>query len=49
MIPMGDMAHLESPAPVMVEEARRTGGMFLPQFTHCKRCRADAVGIPGRI
>lgn len=49
MISMGDMAHLEPPAPVMVEEARRTGGMFLPQFTHCKRCRADAVGIPGRI
>lgn len=47
MIPMGYMAHLEPPALAMVEEARRTGGMFLPQFTHCKRCRADAAGIPG--
>lgn len=31
-----------------VENARRNASEYIEVFRHCQRCRADAVGIPGR-
>jgi nitrogen fixation protein NifB len=39
--------HLNPPTEQEIMEARRIGSQHLPQFTHCKQCRSDVVGIPG--
>lgn len=36
---------LAAPTPAEVATARRAAEPFLPQMTHCQRCRADAVGM----
>lgn len=36
---------LPEPGPEMVTTLRKATGSHLPQMTHCKRCRADAVGL----
>ncbi|WP_018124924.1 radical SAM protein [Desulfovibrio oxyclinae] len=38
-------ADVEEPSHAMVSELRRTAGEHVEQMTHCKRCRADAVGL----
>jgi nitrogen fixation protein NifB len=40
-------AHLEEPSKESVTEIRKKAARYLPQMLHCKRCRADAVGILG--
>lgn len=40
-------ANLGEPSMEMVAEIRKKAGRFIPQMMHCKRCRADAVGILG--
>ncbi|MDY6988597.1 MAG: radical SAM protein [Thermodesulfobacteriota bacterium] len=40
-------AHLEEPSKEVVTEIRKKAAQYLPQMYHCKRCRADAVGILG--
>lgn len=37
----------EAPTPAEIAKARRDAEPFLPQMTHCQRCRADAVGLLG--
>jgi nitrogen fixation protein NifB len=37
--------NLEQPSPVMVSLVRNEAAQYLPQMTHCTRCRADAVGL----
>jgi nitrogen fixation protein NifB len=36
---------LEEPSPAMIHEAREIAGKYMPQMTHCQRCRADACGL----
>ena len=31
-----------------IEAAREKAGKYIDVFRHCQRCRADAIGIPGR-
>ena len=38
-------AALPEPIPGQVNALRTVAGRFLPQMTHCTRCRADAVGL----
>lgn len=38
---------LGAPTPEEVMRARADAEPFLPQMTHCQRCRADAVGMLG--
>jgi nitrogen fixation protein NifB len=38
---------LGTPPPTVVAQARREAAAFLPQMSHCTRCRADAVGKLG--
>jgi nitrogen fixation protein NifB len=40
--PFGD---LEEPSKARIKELRAVAGEFVPQMTHCQRCRADAVGL----
>ena len=39
--------NIEQPPAAMVDQVRRGTGSFLPQMTHCMRCRSDAVGLLG--
>ncbi len=36
---------MPEPAKDQVRELRKAAQVFVPQMTHCKRCRADAVGL----
>ncbi len=38
-------ADIPEPGRDQVEAARRASAVHLPQMTHCRRCRADAVGL----
>lgn len=40
-----NLSGLEQPSPGMMKELRTKARAFIPQMTHCKRCRADAVGL----
>jgi nitrogen fixation protein NifB len=36
---------VDEPSKALIHELRAKGGELVPQMTHCKRCRADAVGL----
>ncbi|NMC51058.1 MAG: radical SAM protein, partial [Desulfovibrio sp.] len=38
-------ADIPEPGREQIEAARRVSAVHLPQMTHCRRCRADAVGL----
>lgn len=40
-------AHLPEPGRETVQPLRKDAGKVIDQMTHCKRCRADAVGLLG--
>ncbi len=35
----------EEPTPKQIHAARDIAGKYMPQMTHCQRCRADACGL----
>jgi nitrogen fixation protein NifB len=39
--------NLEEPSAKKIKELRATAEKYIPQMTHCRRCRADAVGLLG--
>ena len=41
-------ANIEEPSKSDVTEIRKKAAEYIPQMYHCKRCRADAVGILGQ-
>ncbi|BDF70297.1 nitrogenase molybdenum-iron cofactor biosynthesis radical SAM domain iron-sulfur cluster-binding oxidoreductase [Oscillospiraceae bacterium] len=45
LIPCGQMGHLPPPTPAQLAQARREAGEWIPQFTGCRQCRADACGV----
>lgn len=42
-----ELAHLVEPDLATISAIRQQAGAYLPQMTHCTRCRADAVGLLG--
>lgn len=48
LIPQNELSHLEAPTCEMLERVRSEAGQYLDVFRHCKHCRADACGIPGK-
>jgi nitrogen fixation protein NifB len=40
-------ATIKEPEKNAVQQARALAGRYLPQMTHCSRCRADAAGLIG--
>lgn len=47
LIPCGLLSRATPPTPELLSAARRAAAVWLPQFTLCKQCRADACGVPG--
>ncbi len=47
LIPLHRMAKYEAPDCGLLRSVREASERHIPQFRHCKQCRADAVGIPG--
>ncbi|WDP90516.1 MAG: nitrogenase cofactor biosynthesis protein NifB [Desulfobacter sp.] len=39
-----NFSHIKEPAPKLIKKLRKAAQQHIPQMTHCKRCRADAVG-----
>ena len=39
---------IKPPSVEKVNEIRQKASLFIPQMTHCARCRADAVGMLGK-
>jgi nitrogen fixation protein NifB len=48
LLPQHEFAGHEAPDCVDLGRAREAAERFLPVFKHCRHCRADAIGIPGR-
>ena len=42
------MKDIPAPDCVMLDRVRAEAGQYLEVFRHCKHCRADALGIPGK-
>jgi len=47
LIPEHQLSHLKEPSFIDRHRARAAAAKHLRVFTHCQRCRADAVGVPG--
>ncbi len=48
LIPNAELARIPAPDCAMLNGARAAAEKCLPVFRHCRHCRADACGIPGR-
>jgi nitrogen fixation protein NifB len=48
LIPQFEFAGTPPPDCVELAQAREAAEAHLPVFRHCRHCRADACGIPGR-
>jgi nitrogen fixation protein NifB len=48
LIPQHELAAFPSPTCDELNRARETAEELLPVFRHCRHCRADACGIPGK-
>ncbi|MFW5801348.1 MAG: nitrogenase cofactor biosynthesis protein NifB [Spirochaeta sp.] len=46
-VPGTPFEHISEPGADFLQEMRRRCGQYLPQMTHCSRCRADAAGLIG--
>jgi nitrogen fixation protein NifB len=47
LYPQADFAHIIRPIHGMLSNMRAVCGTHIPQMTHCKQCRADAIGTLG--
>ncbi len=43
--PGTEFGHLPEPTKAEINALRKAAGQHVPQMTHCRRCRADAVGL----
>ncbi|EHJ01839.1 Radical SAM domain protein [Clostridium sp. DL-VIII] len=48
LIPQNELSHLEAPTCEVLNKCRGEAGEYLDVFRHCKHCRADACGVPGK-
>ncbi len=49
LIPNGKFSNLRMPTVEEIENARNAASRYIRQFYHCKLCRADAYGVPGKL
>lgn len=47
LLPQADFTGIPAPSAEELAAAFAEAGKYIDVFRHCKRCRADAVGIPG--
>lgn len=43
--PGSNFGHLQEPSAELIADLRKKSKVHIPQMLHCKRCRADAVGL----
>lgn len=48
LIPQNGMADVPAPDCTLLREVRKKAEKYIEVFRHCKHCRADALGIPGK-
>lgn len=48
LIQQNELSYLEAPTCLMLDKYRGEAGEYLDVFKHCKHCRADACGVPGK-
>jgi nitrogen fixation protein NifB len=48
LIPQGEFKNFKPPSCGELANARKAASEFVEVFYHCKHCRADACGIPGK-
>ncbi len=48
LIPTFELENEKAPLCFQIEQARKDAEKYIKVFRHCNRCRADAVGIPGK-
>lgn len=48
LIPQHKLAHIPAPDCRQLDKARAEAEKYIEVFRHCKHCRADACGIPGK-
>lgn len=48
LIPQNKLKNCVEPACLDIDHARSEAEQYIEVFRHCQRCRADAVGIPGK-
>lgn len=48
LIPQYELSHIPAPTCEQLDKARATAEKHIEVFRHCKHCRADACGIPGK-
>jgi nitrogen fixation protein NifB len=48
LIPQHDLSYIPAPSCAQLDKARTQAEKYLKVFRHCKHCRADACGIPGK-
>lgn len=48
LIPNGGLSHAARPQAASMEQIHQDCAAILPTFRHCRQCRADAEGIPGK-
>lgn len=47
LIPQADLAHIQRPSEEHLAQVRKANESIIGQFSHCKQCRADAIGLIG--
>lgn len=48
LIPQYELSDQKAPVCAEIDEARAKASKYIDVFRHCQRCRADAVGVPGK-
>ncbi|MBF0473723.1 MAG: radical SAM protein, partial [Nitrospirae bacterium] len=47
LYPQAEFIHIERPSHEMLNNMRAISRQYIPQMTHCRQCRADALGVLG--
>lgn len=48
LIPQAELAHIVPPSEEQLTKVRKDNESVIGQFSHCKQCRADAIGLIGQ-
>lgn len=48
LIPQAELAHVAPPSEEYLGQLRKANEGIIGQFSHCKQCRADAIGLIGK-
>ena len=48
LIPQAELSHIEPPSEELLSVMRKANETIIGQFSHCKQCRADAIGLIGQ-